>query len=153
VGAVTSLERAVARQLASSHRALDRARARLAAHEPHARLAHDRERLASLERRLGELARAATLAARRELEDLGRTLRARGAELGRERRAELALLAGKLDALSPLGILARGYAIALHGGRAVVRATDVGPGDTLELRLHEGSLEARVEAVRGKDDR
>jgi exodeoxyribonuclease VII large subunit len=63
------------------------------------------------------------------------------------RRAELGKLVASLDALSPLGILARGYAIALHEptGKALLRASDAAPGDLLQLRLHEGTVRARVE--------
>ena len=60
-------------------------------------------------------------------------------------RTELGRAIGKLVVLSPLGILARGYAIALHQGKALVRAADARPGDVVEVRLHEGSIVARVE--------
>jgi exodeoxyribonuclease VII large subunit len=59
-----------------------------------------------------------------------------------EARAALAEQAAALGALSPLGVLGRGYAIALHGGKAVRRPDDVRPGDALELVLAEGRLAA-----------
>jgi exodeoxyribonuclease VII large subunit len=74
-------------------------------------------------------------------------LRGLGESLLMSRRARLGELSATLDALSPLSILARGYAIALHdgSGRALLRAHDAKAGDRLSLRLHEGTLHARVE--------
>jgi exodeoxyribonuclease VII large subunit len=58
-------------------------------------------------------------------------------------------LAGRLDTLSPLACLARGYAIcALPSGEVVTRAAQVEPGREVAVRLREGSLACRVEAVR-----
>jgi exodeoxyribonuclease VII large subunit len=68
--------------------------------------------------------------------------------LTRPQRAALAQLAARLAALSPLEILARGYAIALHEptGKALVRAQDARAGDLVQLRLHDGTLNTRVES-------
>ena len=64
------------------------------------------------------------------------------------KRSRLATMLARLDNLSPLAVLARGYAIALHEktGRALLAASDAKPGDTIELRLHKGSLKTRVES-------
>ncbi|KAB2838799.1 exodeoxyribonuclease VII large subunit [bacterium] len=93
-------------------------------------------------RRLEELAQ--------HLDDLRERLKL-GIERSQEtRRARLRLLSEKLEVLSPLSILSRGYSIVRkleEGGRegAVVKdAAQVGPGDTLSLRLSKGSLKARV---------
>jgi exodeoxyribonuclease VII large subunit len=60
---------------------------------------------------------------------------------------------GRLDALSPLAILGRGYAIArVDDGRVLRRATEVEPGDALEILLAEGALGCRVEELR-EDER
>ncbi|MBX3271337.1 MAG: hypothetical protein KF729_13815 [Sandaracinaceae bacterium] len=45
-------------------------------------------------------------------------------------------------------MLGRGYAIALAGGRALVDARDVAPGQALTVRLARGALEAQVVEVR-----
>jgi exodeoxyribonuclease VII large subunit len=59
-------------------------------------------------------------------------------------------LAGRLDALSPLRVLERGYAIAFGpDGRALRHAQQVRVGDAIRARLHEGELVARVESVVG----
>ncbi len=57
--------------------------------------------------------------------------------------------ATRLDALSPLGVLARGYALVrrLEDGRIVRSPRDVRVADLLDLRVSEGRLTARVEAL------
>lgn len=63
-------------------------------------------------------------------------------------RHRLERLAGKLDALSPLAVLSRGYSIAyrLKDGRVLRRSSEVEPGEMVRLRLGEGSVECRVTA-------
>lgn len=49
--------------------------------------------------------------------------------------------AGKLDALSPLKVLDRGYALVWNvRGEVVKRAADVLPGDRLRVRVREGEI-------------
>jgi exodeoxyribonuclease VII large subunit len=139
-----ALERSTSRRLGEAHKLLDRLRARLAVHEPRSRLARDRERLGVMSGALARAMRTRIAELRRAIEDEGEEVAARGRELGRERRGSLEALAGKLGALSPLGILARGYAIALHDGRAVVKASEVRAGDRIDVRVHEGTIEAVV---------
>jgi exodeoxyribonuclease VII large subunit len=65
-----------------------------------------------------------------------------------EARQRLGLAAASLDALSPLAVLKRGYAIAQDkDGRLVRAAGEVAPGDALRLRLAQGRLACRVEGV------
>ena len=64
--------------------------------------------------------------------------------LHRERQ-EFARLAAKLDALSPLKVLGRGYSIALDAeGRAVREAGQLKAGDKLDLRLSRGGAKCLV---------
>ena len=56
----------------------------------------------------------------------------------------LRVSAGKLDAISPLQVLGRGYAIALSRGKALTRASQVKKGDPVTVRLHEGSIDCEV---------
>ncbi|HYW11977.1 MAG TPA: exodeoxyribonuclease VII large subunit [Longimicrobium sp.] len=66
------------------------------------------------------------------------------------RRDRIAALAGRLNALSPLSTLARGYAVPLDpAGRVLRRAADFAPGAEFRLRVVDGSVTARVEAVEG----
>jgi exodeoxyribonuclease VII large subunit len=50
----------------------------------------------------------------------------------------------RLAALSPLGVLERGYAIVTGPRGLVRRAVEVGPGDGLTVRVAEGSIDAVV---------
>ena len=61
---------------------------------------------------------------------------------------------GRLESLSPLGVLGRGYSLTRRPTGAVVRrAADVSRGDIIEILLREGTLGARVEQIRERDDR
>ncbi len=67
-------------------------------------------------------------------------------------QARLAGLAGRLDALSPLSVLARGYAIASLGkGKRRTLITSVEslpPGGRFTLRFSDGEAECRAEEVK-----
>ena len=69
------------------------------------------------------------------------------------RRAHLGRLASALDAMSPLKVLGRGYAIPRReDGRVLVSAADAVEGERLWLRLCDGVLPCRVEAEHGAAD-
>ncbi|MEW5865911.1 MAG: exodeoxyribonuclease VII large subunit, partial [Bacillota bacterium] len=74
-----------------------------------------------------------------------------------EKRESFGMLAAGLEALSPLGTLARGYGIvrSLPDRRVVRSATGVVPGTDVEVVLGDGSLECWVRAVKegGPDGR
>jgi len=55
----------------------------------------------------------------------------------------------RLHALSPLGVLERGYSITrrLEDGRVVHAAGELSPGDRVEITLRDGSARARVEDI------
>jgi exodeoxyribonuclease VII large subunit len=94
-----------------------------------------RDRLAGARQRLDDLAGSLDRGLRRQVED---------------RRHRLARIAAKLEALSPLAVLARGYALAFPIGEAtpLLDAGAVQPGDSLLIRLAKGSIVAKVEEVR-----
>ncbi len=106
--------------------------ARLRAASPFARLRADRHRLERVEARLaGVLSRGLV-----------------------ERQHRLARALGRLDSLSPLAVLGRGYSLTRAAdGRIVRTAREVQPGDPLSVLLHEGSLDCRVERARERDER
>ncbi len=83
---------------------------------------------------------------RRRIDELEQRLQQQVVREAAVRQEKLGALTGRLDALSPLGVLKRGYAIVMHGesGEAVRRAEDVAPGDPLHIRLKQGHLQARV---------
>jgi exodeoxyribonuclease VII large subunit len=65
-----------------------------------------------------------------------------------EARERFALAAASLDALSPLAVLQRGYAIAQDAsGKPLRDAASVTVGDEVTVRLAKGKLSTRVETV------
>lgn len=61
------------------------------------------------------------------------------------RRERFARLSAALDALSPLKVLGRGYAVARTGlGRVLTSVEEAAPGDALEVRLADGVLDCQV---------
>ena len=62
-----------------------------------------------------------------------------GAELGRS--------AARLDALSPLKILSRGYSLAYREGQLVKDSSAVSEGDMIELRFDKGGAEAEIKRI------
>ncbi|MCB9668685.1 MAG: exodeoxyribonuclease VII large subunit [Alphaproteobacteria bacterium] len=108
---------------------------------------HRRQRVDGLSRRLRH-PRERVARGRSDLQQLrGRLERAvwRGLD---QRRDRLAGLAGRLDSLSPLRVLQRGYAVARRAeGALVTDAASVAPGDRLTLTLARGALDVVVEGT------
>jgi exodeoxyribonuclease VII large subunit len=163
-----ALERAMEMRVHKSRLRLERSGQRLS--DPRALLAQGRARIARAEQRMAQCVRgrlrAERAALREQVDRLARRdprflcaqdrarlheLRGRLSSLARtltqRRHALLSQRAARLHALSPLAVLARGYAIALHepSGRALLRAGDAADGDVVRLRLHEGELRTRVD--------
>ena len=124
--AALSLERLMTRAVSKSRRRVDAAVFRLSP--------------APLVARAGA-SRARWVVARLSL-DTAATVRVENA------RARLAVAAASLDALSPLAVLGRGYALAEDEQGCLVRtAHEVSAGDTVRVRLADGRLLCRVEEV------
>jgi exodeoxyribonuclease VII large subunit len=64
--------------------------------------------------------------------------------------ARLGSVAARLESLSPLAVLGRGYSVCWNADRtAIIRsASRVQPGDRVAVVLHEGELECVTQAVR-----
>ena len=63
-----------------------------------------------------------------------------------QKKQRFAHLAAALDAMSPLKVLGRGYAMVQAADGGVLRsARQVQTGDRIEVRLGEGTLGCRVE--------
>jgi len=67
----------------------------------------------------------------------------------RDRRQKLSAEMSRLDALSPLKVMLRGYSLVYdEGERTLIKSSaQVKPGDRLKIRLAEGRLDCRVEAA------
>ncbi|MFP8879779.1 MAG: exodeoxyribonuclease VII large subunit [Myxococcota bacterium] len=124
--------RAMASITSSARSQLERENDALRALAPSARLATQRARFEAASRALG---------------------RAASAHVERA-RAALAGLGGRLDSLSPLGVLGRGYALVWRAGDgSIARSADqLASGDRLSIRLARAQLEAIVESVAPLDD-
>ena len=131
------LLRAMREALLRRHQALARAARGLERGSPARRPEEERRRLAALRARLAAAARG---------------------RISTERQ-RLGHLQAMRKAVSPLGVLARGYAVLLHEGHVVRSAAALSPGDAIAVRLGgdaeslEGCdlVEATVTAVRRKD--
>lgn len=115
--------------------------------DPRSALRRDQRALAALSARLSNAGRLPIRRRQERLVALRVALQARARPMVREKRAALAEACAELDALSPLRVLERGYAIALHEatGRAVRSVSEVHAGDRLRVRVSDGELRARIE--------
>ena len=127
---------------------LDQVRLRLAT-QMAGRLQLLRERTDNLRHRLVSPAMQLALW-RQRLQDLNSRLQRTAGLDQQRRRASLAALAGRLDALSPLQTLQRGYAIVQRDadGASVSDAAALKKGDSLQLRFAAGSASVQVEEVK-----
>ncbi len=173
---VDRVNRAVARLGTEIRRGIDRRRVRVQATASRPGLAGWPARVVLLSREAGELThrlgdtmraavsrrerRAHALGLRLEALDLRRQLAEirtrlttartrlvrRAGDVCTARTTQLAGLAGRLDALSPLGVLARGYAVCWNDTRtAIIRdSAGVTVGDAVHVTLHRGELECDV---------
>ena len=70
-----------------------------------------------------------------------------------ERRQRFAALCASLHAMSPLAVLARGYAVARTANGTVLRSADeVTVGETIDVTLGRGSLVCTVNETRGENN-
>ena len=124
------LRRALAARLAQARQRLDKATQRPCLRRPLDRVDSLAHRLEELRSRLG---------------------RSSASRLARARQA-LEALAGQLEGLSPLAVLARGYSVTLRDdGRNVVRRADeLMKGDRIITRLGTGMARSVVEKVEGE---
>lgn len=67
--------------------------------------------------------------------------------LMQHRQQELGNIAAKLDGISPLATLKRGYAIATKNQQVLHQASQVTHGDSIQIRLHEGNIECTVDKI------
>ena len=120
------LRRVATARVARGERVYRTLRLRLEARDLRRRLAHVRARLTSADGRL-----TAAAARNRHRAD-----------------SRLRTLAGRLENLSPLAVLARGYAVCWNADRTTIvrHAAAVSPGDRVHVTLHQGGLECEVRA-------
>jgi len=88
---------------------------------------------------------------RQQLDRLSERLASSWERGAQPRIRTLSSLAARMDALSPLKVLARGYAVAERlDGRPIRSVQDVTEGDRLSIRIHDGRIISSVEEIGGE---
>lgn len=116
------------------------------------RLKQSREQLEHLAQRPVLRSPLASFESRKKALDLLQTrlMSAQNQNLARQRQRFVAQTA-KLDALSPLKVLTRGYAVAsAEDGHIIRSAEEVRPGETMTVRVSDGTITATV--IEGNKD-
>lgn len=110
--------------------------------------AAQRERLDVLRTRLEALGGQMSVASRARLDSAQASLQRKGPAIAERGRLRLARAVASLDALSPLSVLSRGYAVVTDvDGRALTRAGATEVGAQLDVRLSQGSLRVTVDEL------
>ena len=139
------LDRAISLRLARCRQVLDRLAGSRPMTEP---ASYFREKRLLLDFQSSRLVHSLRHAAAEQREKLGRLSAALpngAARAVMQRRERLNALAASLDAMSPLKVLSRGYAIARReDGASIASVQDVVPGDNLKLTLSDGSIDCQV---------
>jgi len=141
------LEMALDRIFSQQQQRLQQLRLRLQNQHPQNQLLMQKAKTAQLHHRL-------LLAMQRQMEKTQQKLTALSARLKqnplpyrlqKQSQYLLATLCGKLDGLSPLKVLARGYSIAEDAkGHAIVSVKQVKTGDTIKTKVADGEIISRV---------
>ena len=89
----------------------------------------------------------------RRLDELSLRLDAAAKSLLRERQAAIGAVAGKLETLSPLGVLGRGYSLTYFADdqRLITSAAKLRAGQRIVTRFQRGTATSVVETI-SKDD-
>ena len=150
--AMRRLENSMAKRISGSREALEALSSRRVLQSATGFIEQRRSQVETLRVRL-EAASGFASKCRSQRDDLAPRLDSAAAAAMTRKKNEYLRAAAKLDALSPLKVLSRGYAIAMdEDGRAVKDSSGVRAGDKLTVRLASGALGCRVEDVYGKQD-
>lgn len=150
--AMRRLENSMAKRISGSREALEALSSRRVLQSATGFIEQRRSQVETLRVRL-EAASGFASKRRSQLDNLASRLDSALDAAMTRKKNEYLRAAAKLDALSPLKVLSRGYAIAMdEDGRAVKDSSGVRAGDKLTVRLASGALGCRVEDVYGKQD-
>lgn len=150
--AMRRLENSMAKRISGSREALEALSSRRVLQSATGFIEQRRSQVETLRVRL-EAASGFASKSRSQLDNLASRLDSALDAAMTRKKNEYLRAAAKLDALSPLEVLSRGYAIAMdEDGRAVKDSSGVRAGDKLTVRLASGALGCRVEDVYGKQD-
>ncbi len=82
------------------------------------------------------------------LEKLKHSLESNVEKIYSKKSTEFTTAVTSLDALSPLKVMARGYSVATHNNTLLKSVDNISVGDSLTLRLNDGSLDCSVTKVK-----
>ena len=88
---------------------------------------------------------------RADLQNASRLLNINAQRISANKKAMLGALASGLNALSPLNVLDRGYALASNGSGAVSSVKVLKKGDEIDLRFADGTAQATVNSTKYTD--
>lgn len=116
---------------------------------------HQQRRLELLSQRLCRLAERPVLRTpegflqqkEMHLELLRQRLERTGERMLQKRQQSFAAISARLDALSPLKVLARGYSVAMKKEQVICSVSQLSAGDKLHLHLTDGSAMCSVERL------
>ena len=124
-GAKERMEQSQLQQLELLRRQVEQLAEKRVLQDPTAYLQDQGMRLAHLQQRLGDVTQARV----------------------QRKRQKFTALTASLDAMSPLKVLGRGYAMALNSSGEVIKtASDAAVGEQITVKLGRGALECTVEA-------
>ena len=139
------VETAVRQDLRQQSAAVAALRVAVLRHDPRGRIGKAGEELAAKRSRLVHALSARLAAERHRREGLEARLYRAARTAVAERRGAWLVVAGRLNSLSPLAVLQRGYARVQDESGAVVRSVaQVAPEQTILTRLSDGSFTSRV---------
>ena len=121
------LTRGISRQVELKRHQAEQCRLRLMMHHPQRQIHEKRQQLADMEERMGSLMESKLV----------------------DRKHRLALISGRLQDLSPLTRLGRGFGFVTGAdGKRVASVSKVEVGQDLSVRLADGTVKAKVAEVR-----
>ncbi|MBE6801094.1 MAG: exodeoxyribonuclease VII large subunit, partial [Ruminococcaceae bacterium] len=62
-------------------------------------------------------------------------------------KLKISALAGKLDALSPLSVISRGYALVEKDNKPITKVGDLKKDDVISVKLSDGTIKANVKDI------
>ena len=67
-------------------------------------------------------------------------------------KIKAASLATRIDALSPLKIMARGFSVALKNDKCVTSVNTLSVGDSITVKLIDGSVDCSINDIKDKQE-
>jgi exodeoxyribonuclease VII large subunit len=132
-------------RLAGMRRRLDAATDSYVFREPGHAVRRYRDRLSACRQAMGAAARGRGRETRQRLDDAAVRIQHSVTLRAQARRQDIARLAAQLKALSPLGVLARGYSVTRRSdGRVIRDADEVKAGDRVRTRVARGEFDSEV---------